>query len=147
LPPVDRLRQTPKERKTMKRLIALGGVALAVVLAAPAVAPSDAEANYPSRSQIADAKWMARDYWVGYRGFNPPCYGVGIRFERMYGGTLGAAVRRGCTIWLNSRADWSNSWHRLCWTMIHEYGHLYGYGHTRKRSSVMYPYSQRFWYC
>ena len=130
----------------MRKYIIIGALACSLV------APAAAEANYPSSSQISEAKWIARDYWQNERGFKTlqdwsGCWGVAIRYEPMYGGTLGSARLNGCTVKLNSRADWSNSWHRLCWTMIHEYGHLYGYRHTYKRGSVMYPYSQRFWYC
>ena len=133
----------------MKKRIVMGAAAFALLV--PMVGVAEAEARLPSVSDVAAAKSYARWYWQDYRNFRSLsrwCYpGVGVRYARLSRGTLGQARVNGCTVVLTTReGHWS--WNELCWTMIHEYGHLYGYGHTRKRGSVMYPYIRRnFWAC
>jgi hypothetical protein len=44
--------------------------------------------------------------------------------------------RDGCRIVLNSRRSWD--WARLCTTVVHEWGHLAGHGHSHADDSPMH---------
>ena len=105
----------------------------AVVLAAALASTASAQAQVPSAQDRADAKRFARAYWSD-RGFETTCFGVRVAMRPMWHRGVRDAlgyVRSGrCTIWLNSRFDWSYSpgaghsatWWKTCRVMIHEFG-------------------------
>jgi Matrixin len=114
----------------MKKYILIAGIMLL------ALAPA-AEARTAPWIAVKDAKSYARWYWEDKRGLTIPCYAVGVRWEPMGSNSLGYTTRR-CLIHLNSREPrWG--WYKLCWAVIHEYGHIVGYGHTSKPNALMRP--------
>jgi hypothetical protein len=126
----------------MKKAL-LHAIVVAVCVAAPLAVPTFAQATVPSAQIRADAKRFARDYWEE-RGRYAPCYGVRIRMAHAGPNSLGFVRRRSrpCTIFLNRDNDWGNGgtqrmWWSVCATVIHEWGHLVGRGHTRNPESIM----------
>ena len=115
------------------KILLLGVMLASVVLIG--VAPTAAEARKASWSDVSHAKAYARWYWEDYRGLTIPCYGVAIQWDYLSSDTLGGTTGR-CIVHMNRREPgWS--WYKLCWTMIHEYGHIVGYGHTWKPNAIM----------
>ena len=47
-----------------------------------------------------------------------------------------ADEREGCRVVLNSARSWN--WDMLCTTVVHEYGHLAGHGHSDDQASPMH---------
>jgi hypothetical protein len=132
------------------------------------IAAADAQAFIASKTDRIDAKRFARNFWA-QRAEQPNCYNVGIRWRPFPFGSRDIAMvpmdwRDGdskCVIVMNSRVDWSynvgaaevDPWWRLCATLTHEWGHLYGMpysfgrtphrdGHSHSPNSIMYANEQ-----
>jgi hypothetical protein len=62
---------------------------------------------------------------------------------------LGYADRRSCVIDLPpTRPKSQDNWASICTTIVHEWGHLTGHGHSSNPRSVMYPEQVRpYWRC
>ncbi len=122
------------------------GVIAAAVVCATLLVAGSADAGVP-HAEVHDAQAIAA------RAMHQPCSGsVRVRFWRLRSDTLGVAKwdgmwdipsdqRTGCEVVLNSRKAWP--WTTLCTTVVHEYGHLAGRGHSDRPGSVMDPRYQR----
>ena len=134
----------------MKRTLA--GLALAAILLIVGVlaAPAMADARQLNPQDRTDAVRFARSYWAdrGRYASDEGCFRVRtkIGFVNPDGdrhGWLGYwAPWDHCRLVLNGNEDWSDGdsrdpWWDLCSTVIHEYGHLVGRGHSRNPNSVM----------
>ena len=131
------------------RLLVRSIIVPAVLLLTAALAPSAwAQGDVPTAQDRVDAKAFARDYWLD-RGYETTCYGVRVATRPMWHRNVRDAlgyVRTGhCTIWLNSRFDWSYStgfghhasWWKTCRVVIHEFGHLPGIERPHTWSGIM----------
>ena len=109
-----------------------------------------ADARQLNPQDRTDAVRFARSYWAdrGRYASDEGCYRVRtkIGFVNPDGdrhGWLGYwAPWDHCRLVLNGNEDWSDGdsrdpWWDLCSTVIHEYGHLVGRGHSRNPNSVM----------
>ncbi len=127
---------------------------LLVVLATAsllATIPAAAQAELPSPQDRKDALRFARAYWQD-RGYDARldagCRRVTTRLGRGDGNLFGVVFgAEPCTIYLNVNAGWDGDgnrapWWNVCATVIHEYGHVLGKGHSRNPESVMAAYSE-----
>ena len=113
-------------------------------LLAPAVARAEEEQPYGSPTltrylQIAERHWAVPA---------PTCVGedgsaVGVNvvlYDDPDPDVVAAAEQPGCRIWLD-RDFWPRpASERDCITIVHEWGHLLGYGHSKDPDSLMFSY-------
>jgi len=102
----------------------------ALVPAGPAAAQAPSSSSPEGRSlAVAEAAW----------GLPEHCRASGVRVVRrpLPGNVVGYAGRR-CTIDVNSRLG-RPPFRALCTVVVHEYGHVAGYGHIRNRRDIMHP--------
>jgi hypothetical protein len=119
----------------MKRVFA--AVLATLALLAPA-APASAQ-----DSRIPAAEAIATHTWGPVCGGQAPTLleGRAEDYEAVYSGLqahlAGFAIPRDCVIDLT---PWAHAaWWRLCATMLHEWGHLAGRGHSHNPRSIMWP--------
>lgn len=63
-----------------------------------------------------------------------------VLYDEPEPGVVAAAEQPGCRIWLD-RDYWPAApSEEDCVTIVHEWGHLLGYGHSRNPNSIMYSY-------
>jgi hypothetical protein len=117
-------------------------IVIVAALALGLIAPASAQAGFPSKSERHDALRFARAYWED-RGRYAPCYRVSIKVLHEERNTMGFYTpMRPCTIFLNRDVDWTDggrrdTWWQVCATVIHEYGHVVGRGHSSDPNSIM----------
>ena len=125
----------------------------------PEESTNSTRAYYISRHMVVqNSERIARNFWgpVTSRPLCPESQrGNDVKFRakkmsstthglaRLYGNS--ATKSHDCTIWINDRiyggripsylAD------DLCEVIVHEYGHLYGYGHSKNKKDIMYAYA------
>lgn len=87
------------------------------------------------------AAWIAYGLAVALAtwGPSPPCRHMTIRYENLHGLLDGYADPSRCRIVLDADpwTPWTRS--RVCKTLVHEKGHLYGKRHSSDPRSIMYP--------
>ncbi len=121
-----------------KKIPLLAAVAAAVVLGT--VAPAASAGHREERSlRLARAAW----------GFPAHCdqSGVLLSYRLMPRGVLGYAGEF-CAIYLNLRYDYR--FRALCTIVVHEFGHVHGYGHMDAFRDVMnssYDETPYWWRC
>lgn len=110
-------------------------LAVMAALSLPLVPTTPATMTTTRAQEIAAAAW------------GNPCGGaVQVEKVSLGLGVAAEAVEGGCTVYFNTDADWN--WPDYCSVMVHEYGHLAGYGHSTTRKAIMYPTLQETWkYC
>jgi len=120
-------------------------------VACSALTAATAQARVP-RAELHDALAVAAQKWGAVCTAPPTAHLRGLRSD-----TLGMATwdgmwdvpsdeRDGCRILLNSHKGWD--WDRLCTTVVHEWGHLAGHGHSDEPGSPMDPsYAQPYGGC
>lgn len=92
----------------------------------------------PANAAPDIAPWLgaAQSYWQA----TPNCPGGVAGVQLVAGNTQGglmAADSPGCTIYYNPQNMPLRPW-SWCVVIVHEYGHLLGYGHTAVQTDVMY---------
>lgn len=124
---------------------------MALVVVGVLAAPAAAGASYPGSQDRADAVRFARSYWADHGRYASDygCYRVRTKVGYVDPET---GRRRGwwgywadwdpCRLVLNGNVNWSHggfqdAWWDVCTTVIHEYGHLVGRGHSSNPNSIM----------
>jgi hypothetical protein len=104
---------------------------LACVAAAPAPTSAGTGSNGPSRSAVLNSKYVARHI------FKPPCRRVHVAIRRETPNPLyvGEAMAP-CDVIIR-RSDYT--FLRICALIVHEYGHLAGFEHSKDPNDIMFP--------
>lgn len=118
-------------------------VALAVLTPQVEARPSAASHRLSVAIRIARQTWTNAcepSWWTRY-----PEDDEGINGEAWRSWDANGITTQ-CEIWLKS--DWPTwPWWVLCFTVVHEYGHLAYQGHVDDMSSPMYPTARRLAVC
>jgi hypothetical protein len=115
----------------------------ALVLAAPAYADRPSYQDRKDALRFARAYWEDHDRYTQDYGCNPRRIEIFMyRGSGEYGKTYPDLY---CAIFLNSNAEWNGDgnrakWWNTCATVIHEWGHLVGRGHSYNHNSIMAKY-------
>src|SRR4051794_471406 len=91
--------------------------------------------TYSGYARMARYEHYAAHFWRA----TPWCaFGVRYHWRELPAPIISMAEQPGCQVWIDTR-EWKRIGRRgRCRTLIHEWGHLLGHHHSRRRRSVMF---------
>lgn len=93
----------------------------------------------------APVDWESNVDRIARKRFEPNCGQVDIKVRDLRSDYIGMAYPDRCVVKVDPIA---NTWRLFCTVAVHEYGHLAGVEHSKKRSSIMYyRITKIYWRC